>query len=397
MQRLALLRGVLSRVLNRGERNPIAEDMPSGAGGFGLNAILNALDWDHAREEVDRESRARVALVGATGAGKTTLLETLKGFPLPPVELELRDAGDTMVEDLGLFILIDMPGSGLRAASGEGDPAWSALQNADLIVWVLDSAAGMRAWEYEWLCRIRASGKPSIVVLNQHDLHQEHSEIDRLGRMLSSKVIPISARDEANVATHLLPHMVDTCPGLATALGREVPAWRRIAAQRVTQRAVAMSGLVGVEPAPLLDIPFQVLIQLRLVLRLAAIYGEPSGDRYSRELLATIVSGAGLRYLGQQLAKLIPLVGWAASGGLAAAGTWAIGRLATEYFENGRRVGTKTTAERGQMEAHVRQRIMRRARAGIWGIRDGLSRRIEFLKARSPAFRKDDRRGQNNR
>jgi len=45
-----------------------------------------------------------------------------------------------------------------------------------------------------------------------------------------------------------------------------------------------------------------------------------------------------LRYLGQQLAKVIPLAGWAASGALAAGGTWAIGKAATGYFENGRHI-----------------------------------------------------------
>jgi small GTP-binding protein len=376
MKRLAALKELMSQVLNRGETSPVDNEVTGSAGGFGLGAILNALDWDHAREEVDRESRARIVLIGATGAGKTTLLATLRGFQLPPVESELRDAGDTMVEDLGLFVLIDVPGAGPRAAAGEGDPAWSALQNADLIVWVLDGTVGMRAWEYEWLCRIRASSKPLIVVLNKLDLQQARGEIDRLSRMLSSKVIPLSARDETNVATHLLPHMVDTCPGLATALGREVPAWRHIAAQRVTQRAVAVSGLVGVEPVPLLDIPFQVLIQLRLVLRLAAIYGEPLGDHYSRELLATIVSGAGLRYLGQQLAKVIPLVGWAVSGGLAAGGTWVIGRLATEYFENGKRVRrTPARDDVPQVATSKRRRVATPARLAVEGLRSRIDSR----------------------
>jgi uncharacterized protein (DUF697 family) len=45
-----------------------------------------------------------------------------------------------------------------------------------------------------------------------------------------------------------------------------------------------------------------------------------------------------LRYGGQQLVKIIPLAGWLASAALAAGGTWVIGRIAVEYFENGRQV-----------------------------------------------------------
>ena len=161
-----------------------------------------------------------------------------------------------------------------------------------------------------------------------------------MSHLLAAPVIAISARDSESVTTRLLPQIVDASPNLATALGREVPAWRRLAAQRVIRRSTALSGLVGIEPAPFLDIPFQVLIQLRLVLRLAAIYGEVVGDRYSRELIATAVSGVALRYVGQQVAKFVPIVGWFASGALAAGGTYTIGQIATEYFEHGREVPT---------------------------------------------------------
>ena len=326
--------------------------------GLGLGALLNALDWDHVRAEVDQESRARITLVGAEGAGKTTLLNRLKGFDPPVMQAAAmpdagrgaRDSADLGggvdgtsetapgIEDFGLFAVIDLPTCGPNGHLTESNPAWLVFQNADLVLWMLDGKAGLRPWEFEWICRARSMGKTLTVILNKLDAVQDKSAVVRLNQTLGCAVIPMSARDGMDVAEQLLTHIADIAPNLTTALGRESPAWRRVAARRVIQRAVALSGLVGVEPVPLLDIPFQVLIQLRLVLRLAAIYGEPLGDRYSRELLATIVSGVAMRYLGQQLAKVIPLAGWAASGALAAGGTWAIGRVATEYFENGRHV-----------------------------------------------------------
>jgi uncharacterized protein (DUF697 family) len=177
-----------------------------------------------------------------------------------------------------------------------------------------------------------------LLVLNKCDAVRVR--LDDLSQQLAGPLLPISARTGEGIADKLLPAMVDACPTLTTALGREVPAWRSTAVQRASQRAAMLSGLAGVEPVPLLDLPFQMLIQLRLVLRVAAVYGEPVGDRYSRELLATLIGGAGLRYAGQQLAKAVPVVGWAASGALAAAGTYAIGKLARTYFEHGRRLPT---------------------------------------------------------
>ena len=350
------------------------------AGGIGLGAILSALDWDHVRAEVDQESRARIALIGPAGAGKSTLLNNLKGFAVS-VASQADTFDEPAAEDFGLFTVIDVPAQRPGRSLLEADPAWLALQSADLILWVLDGAVSMRPWEYEWIARIRAMGKPLTLIVNRMDAVADAHAVEQLKRMLGCPVIPISARQGTNIASHLLPHLVDVCPGLNTALGREVPAWRPIAAQRVTRRAIALSGLVGVEPVPLLDIPFQVLIQLRLVLRLAAIYGEPLSDRYGRELLATIVSGAGLRYAGQQLAKFVPLLGWAVSGGLAAGGTWAIGRFATKYFENSRHVPRPALFRRPSLRHAVG-----RLREPLTASRRALSRIGEF-------WRKVRRRG----
>jgi uncharacterized protein (DUF697 family) len=115
-------------------------------------------------------------------------------------------------------------------------------------------------------------------------------------------------------------------------------AFRRQTAYRVMRKTAMISALFGAEPIPLLDVPFQVVLQMRLVLRVAAIYGEPMTDQYGKELLATLVSGVLTRYLGQQAAKLVPVLGWVVSGGMAAASSWTIGRMALAYFENERRL-----------------------------------------------------------
>lgn len=346
---------------------------------LGLSALLGALDWDHVRDEVDRESRARIVVAGASDSGKSTLLRLLKGMPpahvLPttyppahvspatysPADLTASDGPSERGEDYGLFKAVDFdnglvawPG-GASPMIGEGDgfgEGEATLHGADLVVWQLDAARGLRDWEYQAICRLRATGRPLLVVLNKCDLQSPCATADEVTRALAQPVIPISARTGQNVISHLLPAMADACPNLTPALGREVPAWRSQAVQRVIMRAAALSGLTGLEPVPLLDLPFQVVLQLRLVLRIAATYGEPVGDRYSRELIATLLGSAGVRYVGQQLAKIVPLVGWVASGALAAGATWAIGRVAATYFEHGRRFPLPPVPDVGKRLTH---------------------------------------------
>lgn len=75
-----------------------------------------------------------------------------------------------------------------------------------------------------------------------------------------------------------------------------------------------------------------------MVLRLAAIYGEPMTVSHARELVGTIAGGLALRYLAQELAKVLPGPGWLASGSIAGVGTWAMGQVAQAYFESGKRL-----------------------------------------------------------
>jgi small GTP-binding protein len=375
MKPLAALKKLLAGLAQPREAHRIDDEWSIGAGGLGLGSILNALDWEHVREEVDRESRARIVLIGPAGAGKSTLLNHFKGFAVSPASPPRDNMGGAASEDFGLFAVVDVPGPEPGDGTAGFDATWLVLHNASLILWVMDGTAGMRTWEYEWISRVIATGKPVTLVLNKIDLAADAHAAEQLRRKVPCPVIPIAARDGTNVDAQLLPHIVDVSPQLNTALGREVPAWRRMAARRVTRRAIALSGMIGAEPVPLLDVPFQVLIQLQLVMRLAAIHGEPLGDRYSRELLATMVSGAGLRFLGQQLAKLIPLLGWAMSGVLAAGGTWAIGRVAAEYFERGRRVRRRLTDDdRPQAVSGRQSAMMAQVRSAIGGLRSVVGR-----------------------
>jgi uncharacterized protein (DUF697 family) len=75
-----------------------------------------------------------------------------------------------------------------------------------------------------------------------------------------------------------------------------------------------------------------------MVLRLAALYGEPLSAQYIRELIAAIAGGLLMRFLAEEASKAVPFGGDFLSGAIAAGGTWAMGRVAIEYFESGKQL-----------------------------------------------------------
>ncbi len=77
--------------------------------------------------------------------------------------------------------------------------------------------------------------------------------------------------------------------------------------------------------------------QGRMVLGIAAVYGEEISLERARELLGVLAAGFGLRALARQSVKLVPVGGWAASAAIGYAGTLAMGRATILYFERGKK------------------------------------------------------------
>lgn len=319
---------------------------------WGVRSLLETLEWDHAGNEVEQEHRARIILTGVPGAGKSALLNRLRGMPV-----SARNGGEATREDLGLFTLIDLPEDD-RAAAGEQEayPDYRTgfydgydmsyplmgLSDADLIVFVLDGARLMgqevlvpSIAEYRWLCRVRALCRPLVVVLTKADLLGEQRETAgaALKSRLGMPVLAVSTCEEASFCNDLLGFMLDACPQIALALGREMPEVRRFVASRLIREAAFKSALIGLEPLPLIDIAFLWLAQRKLILRLAALYSHPATGKSNRAVLASLAGGIGLRLAAQQAAKVVPLAGWAISGLLSGSGTWLTGWAAVAYFD----------------------------------------------------------------
>lgn len=345
-----------------------------------LSNLLQNFDWQQTREGVSRESRARIVFMGLPGVGKSSLLNQLCGWTVSApadagttAQKELPVSQTETTEDFGLFCLVDLlaaPGeyssvgvyeglypfgslNGLgpeslynlgrdgyeRDLSLDGLDPLALAEGADLLVYVLDAGQGVSAADYRWVGRLRRLGLPLVVVLNKSDLLADELELTvckaEAEKRLAATVLPVSALTGANVAEELLPKLINTCPNLTVALGRELGSFRSQAAERLIARTALLNGLVSLEPVPLLDLPVQIMTLTGLILRIAAIYDRPPTESRRRELAAAVVGGLAGRYGAQQLAKLIPGVGWAVSSFVGWSATWALGRAAIAYFEVG--------------------------------------------------------------
>lgn len=332
-------------------------DLNGGPGG-GLGSLVDGLNWDHVRSEVAGESQARVAIAGLAGAGKSTLLNSLRGWEVSPAG-DARQAGQSQ-EDLGLFVLLDLAAEGPAAVeewngldeAGAGPGVWETLGRADVTLFLFDGAlhqpagdlaeeqAAMRQrarqGEYRWYCRIQALGRPVVAVLSKADLWPDGQAADEaavLARRLAAPVTPLGALAGDGAAQVVLPRLLEANPKLLVALGRELPALRRQAANKLIQQTTLYATLAGLQPVPLLDLPLQLGLQMRLLLRLDALYGRSHQGDVSRELVASLAGGMAVRLVAQTLVKFVPVLGWAISGALSGLSAWLLGWGAVALLE----------------------------------------------------------------
>ena len=117
-------------------------------------------------------------------------------------------------------------------------------------------------------------------------------------------------------------------------LAARVPAVRGAVCERLIARASRRNGVLGAAIfIPGADFPVLTLNQLRLVLRIGAAHGVPVDNERLPEILAVIGGGLAFRTVARQALGVVPLAGWAVKGGVAYAGTRALGEAAVRYFE----------------------------------------------------------------
>ncbi len=305
-----------------------------------IRQMLETFDLRQIEAAVAQEARAQLVIIGPVNSGKSTLFNQLKGQKLSAVSAVPGTTANVIGERFGPFWLVDTPGLDEVSGSERAARALGALDQADVVVLVLDVSAGIRQSDADLLQRVRMQGLPVVVALNKIDLVRRDLKlvVQDAERKLGVPVIPISAKHGTGIAGGLLPAIIDAHPRMAVTIGRALPRYRRMAALRVIRESGMLAVLMGVEPIPGLGIPLLIAVQVRMVLRLAAIYGREMSAARARELIGAIAGGIAIRYGAQELAKLVPGLGWLAAAVASGTGTMALGRAAVLFFENSQKL-----------------------------------------------------------
>lgn len=270
-------------------------------------------------EAADRQMQGRIALVALPGVGRKSLFNSLLGWTAV-------NGTSERFHNLGLFTLIELSPEPYDVAG-----TLYRLENADLIVYMLDGRHDLSEEDFNWISRLRSIEATTLLVVNEHDeVPNEESTArlkllsDRLGR----SVLGLKAIDPASVRARLIPAMLKVCPDLAVALANELPTLRAQVARHIVFQNAGRCMTVGLETGITPDLDAYTGVQLRMIRQIAAIYGYKGRDRTRERLGLSLGLRYALRASLPLLGRVKRLEGWVSSGMVSAVMTLIIGYVA---------------------------------------------------------------------
>ena len=246
----------------------------------------------------------------------------------------------TAIERFTPLVLAGAPGPAAelrRSLVGDGDPnavrdlsgsplARDDVRGADVLVYVVEGAPSR---DDEEALRLAA-----------------RNDVERVCLVLSDRPAHVPSVDPEDVVTappggalpvaRIAERIAERAGEKGFVLASKLPPLRRPVAERIVRRFAKQNGVPGAALfLPGADLPALTLNQIRMVFQIAGAYGEQIDRERAVELLGVVGAGFGLRALARQGLGFVPGPGWALKGGVAYAGTRAVGKAAIRYFEAG--------------------------------------------------------------
>ena len=287
------------------------------------------------------EDKPKVAFAGFGKAGKSSLFNAIYGEQIARVSMRTDEtvAPDTR-ERFGIDFT-DTPGIGTARFSLEKVLELHVFEHQHLVVHVLNGTAAISA-EDEALQRFLDDKRiRRVTVVNKCDLlddgeRAEFAETmrDKLG-LDAADFLFVSAKRGTGVGD-LVERIAAVLPAAMqdafVAQQQAAVEPKDVRVRQLIYSKAAIAAAVGAVPLPFADAVVLTPLQVGMVASIGYFYGVEVTRARAVELIATLGAGFTLREGARHLIKLVPGYGSVVSGGIAFAGTVALGEAARAWF-----------------------------------------------------------------
>lgn len=273
------------------------------------------------------------------------------------------DAADELIEALRVEMRPATATASLQIEVAEDGKPLSPAAGTDVLV--AAAGSGSRALASA-LALARGAHVPVVVV--------SLGPAERAGLLADALTQPTAdliVSDSAPAAVERLGDWLsDNIGNKRMALAHNFAFVRHAVADEAVNTTAWQNAIVGVvTPIPGADMPIMTANQIKMLLQIAAAYGQPLNAERVKELAAIVAGGYLLRGLAREALSVVPVLGWAIKGGIAYSGTVVMGKTAVKYFDEGADISEVTAYFRG---------VRDRAAAQIRGARKPFRRDAEM-------------------
>jgi uncharacterized protein (DUF697 family) len=303
-------------------------------------------ELDPIKEIFLRQRAPRLALLGDPGIGLPALVNALAARPV--LHAPLMRGPWTAVRGAGNVELADLRGSGTLSGAPADLYLFVAARSPEL------DAEARRAAEVLAAAPPSEGGSPAglaVVVLGDTaDMAAAMASLagaGASGSVVFSWHLPkkgieagFSEEERASLGDRLCDFLPQDAQLELARFFAARGAQARLAGT-VLKSFGAVAGVIGMQPIPLADFPILLSLQMFMVSLIMYVSGREFSLRLAGEFAASlgIGFGAGLvfRETARAAVKILPVWGHMISGGVAGAGTYALGRAAIAYYIEGKR------------------------------------------------------------
>lgn len=256
-------------------------------------------------------------------------------FALPGLLGEVRRTVD---EDLAPLLVAGSPSAVAELARGlalGGDPelvrevsvgSLGEIAEAAALVYVIEGA--LTPTDERALQAADRRGVPLVALV----LAENGARQDVLPYVRATEVVRA-----ATVAEGLAPvaeRVAARAGEAAWKLASRLPVLRRPVAEAIVRRYARQNAAIGAAViVPGVDFPLLTLNQVRMVLRIGSAYGVEAQEARAVALAAVVGAGLGFREIARRGASFLPAAAFLVKGGVAYAGTRAMGEAAIARLE----------------------------------------------------------------
>lgn len=207
-----------------------------------------------------------------------------------------------------------------------------AVPVVDLYLAIITTSSGMITRELPILERLDHNKlMVALVGIPEHLAATRLREILHTLDLAAEQVVPVTSLKD--LAGPFARALFERHPDMIIPLSRQFPIFRSEAAWQEVQATSKQNAVIGALPLPGADLPLMTANQVKMLMRIAAMFDLPMNVERAKELLAVVGGGLALRTFSRQIVKFVPWAGWAVAGGIGYSGTLAMGKAAIEYFK----------------------------------------------------------------